>query len=121
MRARGKHEEWRRRVERWRRSGLTAEQFAEREGVRASTLAWWRWRLARDRSPAVTSERSESESQTILPTDFVELVPRTRLREEPDRGASGFEVELAAGYRVRLSGDFSGEAFKRLLDVLEAR
>lgn len=32
---------WRATVARWRRSGLSAREFAEREGVSARTLAWW--------------------------------------------------------------------------------
>ena len=31
-------EEWRKRVERWKDSGLTAEQYATELGIKASTL-----------------------------------------------------------------------------------
>lgn len=41
--------EWAQLVREWKRSGLTAGMFAEEHGLSACTLAWWRWKLARDR------------------------------------------------------------------------
>jgi hypothetical protein len=38
---------WRDAVARWRRSGKTATEFAEREGYSANTLRWWSSRLGR--------------------------------------------------------------------------
>ena len=43
---------WRKRVERWRASGETAEVFSGREGFAPSTLRWWSSKLARAKSPA---------------------------------------------------------------------
>lgn len=120
MKGRERREAWERRVERWRRSGLSAQRFAAREGVRAATLTWWRWRLTQDRPSAETSPRERSAARAVVPTDFVELIPVTRSSSGRD-GSGALEVELAAGYRVRLTGDFSGEALTRLLNVLEAR
>jgi hypothetical protein len=37
--------EWAGRVERWQRSGLSADEFAEDEGVPSKRLVWWRWKL----------------------------------------------------------------------------
>ena len=36
---------WQKRVRRWKRSGLTAEEFAEGEGLSPRSLTWWSWRL----------------------------------------------------------------------------
>lgn len=120
MARRESREAWARRVERWQRSGLSARRFAQREGVRAATLSWWRWRLATER-PAVRSSRAgRSATRAIGATDFVELIPTPAVA--PTRGdTSDFEVELAAGYRVRFAKDFSNEALTRLLDALESR
>jgi hypothetical protein len=40
-------EEWQKRVERWRDSGLTAEQFAGELGINAGTLKFWATSSAR--------------------------------------------------------------------------
>jgi transposase len=37
--------EWAERVERWQRSGLSAEEFAARERINSKRLVWWRWKL----------------------------------------------------------------------------
>ncbi len=34
-------EEWKKRVERWQESGLTAEQYASELGINAGTLKFW--------------------------------------------------------------------------------
>ncbi len=39
--------EWARRVASWRRSGLSAEEFANGRDYRAKTLAWWSSELRR--------------------------------------------------------------------------
>lgn len=120
MGARESREAWARRVERWKRSGLSARRFAEREGVRAATLSWWRWRLAAERPAIESSPRARPAARAIAPTDFVELIPTPELRPTRE-DTCGFEVELAVGYRVRFSKDFSDEALTRLLDALESR
>lgn len=38
-------EEWRKRVERWKDSGLTAEQYAAELGINAKTLQFWRYKV----------------------------------------------------------------------------
>lgn len=43
--ARASAEEWAKRVERWRDSGLTAKEFAAETGLNAGTLAHWSWKL----------------------------------------------------------------------------
>jgi transposase len=109
-------EVWATRVERWRRSGLTAAQFAAREGINRHTLAYWKWKLRHGPQPP---PRRESQSAGVVrATDFVELVATRGEVAEP---TPAFEVVLAHGYRVRLADGFAGEALTRLLNVLEAR
>lgn len=99
---------WQDRVEHWRRSGLTAEEFARTEGIQAATLRHWKWQLA-----AQGSGRREARGHR---GGFVELVvPGPRERDD------GFEVMLADGIRVRVPSAFDGEALGRLLSILEER
>ena len=43
--------EWTERVRAWRESGLSADDFAKREGHRPKTLTWWASELARRSRP----------------------------------------------------------------------
>jgi hypothetical protein len=47
--ARESRDVWLKRVERWRESGLRANEFAAELGVNAATLAEWKYRLAAKR------------------------------------------------------------------------
>jgi len=116
---------WARRVERWQRSGLTADRFATREGVNAGTLAFWKWKLKQDggsdRRPERRAERDHGGDKRVA---FVELVSSTTA----PASASGvdtrpvvFEVVLPMGYRVRVAPGFERGSLAELLDVLEAR
>lgn len=49
MASESKVEEWESRLRRWRASGLTAQAFAEKEGIGSSTLAMWARKLAAQR------------------------------------------------------------------------
>lgn len=48
---------------RWRRSGLTARQFAESEGLSVFSLRWWSSQLARD-------NRAEHGASAIEPIEI---------------------------------------------------
>jgi hypothetical protein len=98
-------EKWAGHVRRWRASGLTARDFALREGVNAATLRWWSSRLK--------TARREDAATSISPLTFVEVthaVPRKPI-----------EVLLSSGVRLRIPSDFDSVAVGRLLDVLAAR
>lgn len=108
-------ETWRRRLERCRRSGLTTEEFARREGVSARTLTWWRWRLARDGEQRSAARKARRRKKGAV--GFVEIVGATAMST-----ASSDAFELESGrYRVRVPARFEAEALERLLRVLEGR
>jgi transposase len=109
---------WARRVERWQRSGLTADRFAEREGVNARTLAFWKWRLKRDGALGVATRPARRAEKRVA---FVELVAPTRVVSPDETRSTAIEVVLPIGYRVRVAGGFERGALVELLDVLEAR
>jgi hypothetical protein len=98
-------EVWRDRVVRWKQSGLTARQFAEREGIeRPSALSWWRHRLKQQGTPA---------SQDSSPLKLLRLEPV--ILAKPDDA-----IELRCGrHRVIVRTGFDDTLLRRVLDVLE--
>jgi transposase-like protein len=103
-------EVWKERVGRWVRGGLTAEEFAQEEGVRPATLRHWKWQLRADGRGRREGRRREAK--------FVEIV--TPQRTERGEG-EGFEVQLGNGTRVRIPQLFDGDGLRRLLEILEGR
>jgi transposase len=95
-------ETWAARVRDWKRSGLTAADYAEREGLSAGTLRWWSSRLGR-LAPARTPPVVEV---TFAQGPVV---------------ASSLEVVLVGGARVVVPVGFDETTLARLLTVLEGR
>ena len=103
---------WSKRVESWKRSGLSASEFAARHGLRAKTLTWWCWRLGRsDESASLTLRKATT---PLGPLTFVEMTRSISSREP-------FEIVLAGDVRIRVPATFDERALVRLLDVLERR
>lgn len=94
-------ETWAARVRLWKRSGLTAAEFAEREGLNAGTLTWWSSQLGRS---------------ALSRPPVVEVVMASRAD-----AARSLEVVLASGLRVRVPIGFDEATLGRLLTVLERR
>jgi len=104
--------EWVERVGRWRRSGLTAKEFARSVGVNPGTLMYWACRLGRERRAQVASQRAT----VVLPAPepaFVELLTA-------GGSDSRFELDLGTGRRLHIPARFEAAALERLLAVLEA-
>ena len=90
---------WATRIAEWRASGLTAREFARREGINESTLRWWSSRLGR-----------LAKSAAVSPLTFVEMTGA--VRPEP------IDIVLTSGVRLRVPQDFDAAAFERLLGAL---
>jgi hypothetical protein len=67
MAHRRSREWWADTVARWRRSGLTAAEFAARHGVRATTLRWWSSRQ-RDRVTRAEHGRTAVPIEIAVPS-----------------------------------------------------
>jgi hypothetical protein len=102
-------EEWQKRVERWRDSGLSAEQFASELGINPGTLKFWGYKLGKESraGAAVPAQRRPSAPKT----PFVEV--------RPEPVASIIEVELSNGRRLRVPATFDARVLERLLPILE--
>lgn len=112
--ARESREVWRKRVERWGDSGLTAQQFADEIGVNVHTLSHWKWLLAQE------ARRESAPTPSAQPV-FVELVePKPSLSSTTAPCHEPFEVVLVSGLRVRVPAAFDAVALRRLVDALGA-
>ncbi len=115
--ARESREIWKKRVERWADSGLSAREFAAEIGVNVHTLTHWKWHLGQE------SRRKRIAPVRSAPPSFVEVV--APLAGAPSRSASttpvDFELEFARGIRLRVPASFDAAALRRLVDVLEGR
>jgi transposase len=99
--------EWAGRVDRWRRSGLSAEDFASREGLKPKQLGWWRWKLRSSPAPSCSS----APELRFLPVRVVDTA----------RPASGsgvvLEVALPNGRVVRVPPGFEPSMLERVLSI----
>jgi hypothetical protein len=101
--------EWVSEVRRWRQSGQSGPEYAQAHDLDAGTLAWWASRL---RTEIAARPRRKSKSEPA----FLAV----RVRQSPVRPTEGtFEVVLANGRCVRVSGDFDAERVSRLLAAVE--
>jgi len=94
--------QWAERVRDWKASGLTAQEYADREGVNRGTLVWWSSHLRR---------------QAVAPA-FIEVELPSR-RRNADSGS--IEIELPSGVRLRVGGDVDAAQLRLVLAVLEDR
>jgi hypothetical protein len=94
---------WRDCVQRWAASGLSAQEFGAREGLRNERLFFWKRRLR------------ESSAIAVAGVSFakVEIQPaRTKIASD------ALEVVTRSGHTVRMGVDFDESALRRLLTVL---
>jgi transposase len=98
--------EWQQRVTQWKKSGLTAEVFATRQGLNPRTLRWWSSALQR---PAVGS----------APIGFARLVAADAA-PSPSVEPAILDLVLPSGRIVRVRRGFDPALLRELLAVVEA-
>jgi transposase-like protein len=103
--------EWQKRIERWKDSGLSADQFAAELGINAGTLRYWKYTLEKESRVAVAPKSAPSPARAA---DLVEVRPAVI-------SAAAFELELDTGRKLRIPAQFDADALERLLAVLERR
>jgi hypothetical protein len=110
-------------VQRWQESGLTAREFADEMGLKATSLSFWKWRLKKDRSLVV---KPAKRAQLLLPkaakaVGFVELTAPSRGAVTLARGnEAGFEL-VVDEYIIRIPNGFDDATLRRLLAALRER
>jgi hypothetical protein len=121
-RARVEREEWAKRVERWRSSGLTTAAFAAELGINPRTLTYWAWTLKREasgkkrlwstktRKPLAARKTPVSGATVVAGSPFVEIKSRV--------SHARFELEVR-GRRLHIPDGFDAQQLRSLLAVLE--
>ena len=103
---------WKDRVRRWKSSGMTAQEFAAREGVSANRLHTWSGRLQRLGVPFEDVVQLEP-SSALLPVVLREARP-TRGEE------AGLAFEFANGEVLRFAAGANPEHVARIVRALRA-
>jgi hypothetical protein len=99
---------WAQRLEMLQQSGLSVRKFAEREGLKAGSLSFWKWKLEQ--------RGQRQEVPRVTPLRFVELMAEAPTPRAP---ATQFEIVLRSGLTVRVPGGFDAAELARLVVVLE--
>lgn len=102
---------WAKRIEEWKRSSLSADEYAATIGVRPKTLTWWSWRIGSKR--AARKKRKAKAIAVAPPMTFVEMTHA--LPVDP------IEIVLTNEVRVRVMRSFDEATLVRVLHVLEAK
>jgi len=92
----------------------SVSSVARQYDVNANQVFTWR-KLYRD------SERSTAEMPGPMLVPVAITAVSDRCAAAPLDGAGRIEIELDAGYRVRVGSGVDAEALRRVLDVLERR
>lgn len=126
--AHGRRDEWAKRVERWKDSGLTLQEFATETGLNAHTLKNWRWKLSRRGTAGRSCGRVKGPQRVrdgkVAPA-FVEVAAigadtggGTSAAARP---AEPLELVLHDGLCVRVPVQFDADALRRLVAALGGR
>jgi|SRR6187402_1089440 len=107
-------DEWRKRIERWRNSGLSAEAFAAELGTKPATLKFWKYRIEQETRGTAGSSDKSSRRAGLKPSSLVEVQGSVIT-------TSSFVLELSASRRLQIPAVFDEQALERLLTVLERR
>jgi hypothetical protein len=100
----GAEARWRALIGEQERSGESVAGFAERRGLCAATIYWWRSRLHR---------RAKRGALDLVP---IEITAGGR-REPPS--SEGFELELSSGRRLHVPASFDADTLTRLISAVE--
>jgi transposase len=99
-------EEWAKRVERWKDSGLTAKEFAAELGINAGSLQQWAHQLKKG---AVRAKRETAPHKSA--PRFVEVTPAVAVPQ-------GFDIRIGR-FTIAVPGGFDEGNLLRLLETLK--
>ncbi len=103
-------EQWLKRVQRWKDSGLTAREFAAEMGFSVHTLRYWSGRLR-------VEDRDRGAATVVGPRPKFIEVTEALSGAKADRGESGLEL-LVADVVIRVAAGFDEHTLRQLLSVV---
>ncbi len=107
-------ETWKRRLDRWQQSGLSAAVFAKQEKVSEPRLYTWRKRFS-DASQAPKAATLAASAKPAAPA----FVP-VKLKAAPAPAVGSFELALKSGVTLRLPADVSASRLAEIVKALAA-
>ena len=115
-RTRVSRDEWSKRVERWRDSGLTTAEFAAELGINPHRLTYWAWTLKREAGGEKRAWPKKSRNQAVAREATVSSTPFVEVKSHTPRGQ--FELEIR-GRRLHIPDSFDAQQLRSLLAILE--
>lgn len=103
-------EDWAERIKRWKKSGLTAAEFGEREGIAGKQLHWWKWHLGKKEVLSASESPLRLLPVSVVPSRDVQVSQETPL-----------EIVLQSGHILRVPHGFDPATLRSVLLVLEER
>jgi hypothetical protein len=110
-----RREEWAKRVERWKDSGLTAKEFAAELGINPRALVFWKWQLSKGvpveaKPPAPNEVVAPRRARGAKGLPLIELTTPA--------APAAFELDVGGGHRLMIPATFDAASLRRLLVVL---
>jgi len=115
-RTRVSREEWAKRVERWRDSGLTTAEFAAELGINPHSLTYWAWTLKREAGGEKRVWLKKPRKQVVGRKDAVPSAQFVEVKSHTSRAQ--FELEIR-GRRLHIPDSFDPQQLRSLLAILE--
>ncbi len=115
-RTRVSREEWAKRVERWRDSGLTTAEFAAELGINPHSLTYWAWTLKREAGGQKRVWPKKSRKQEVARKGVASSTPFVEVKSHTSRAQ--FELEIR-GRRLHIPESFDAQQLRSLLEILE--
>lgn len=111
-----RREEWAKRVERWKDSGLTAKEFAAELGINPRALVFWKWQLGKG---VALEPRPAAQDKSSAPRKARKAKRLPLIELTAQAGPATFELDVGGGRRLTIPSTFDSESLRRLLGVLE--
>ena len=99
--------EWVEIIKAWKDSGLSAAQFADEQGLQASSLAKWQWRLRKQ-----PKRPSEAGPPKLVQVSIADLMGAG------DTSTGRWELTTIEGHRLRVLAPVAGTELEVLLRAL---